>query len=71
MGLATAGMGFVPSAASIGLAAPFILVLLRILQGLALGGEYGGAAIYVAGCTDNLRRLACRYRLVKIGGRSC
>jgi len=48
MGLATAGMGFVPSAASIGLAAPFILVLLRILQGLALGGEYGGAAIYVA-----------------------
>lgn len=48
MGVATAGMGFVPSAASIGLAAPFILILLRILQGLALGGEYGGAAIYVA-----------------------
>lgn len=48
MGLATAGMGFVPSAASIGLAAPLILIGLRILQGLALGGEYGGAAIYVA-----------------------
>ncbi|MBV5324672.1 MAG: MFS transporter, partial [Rhodospirillaceae bacterium] len=36
------------SAASIGLAAPVILLALRILQGLALGGEYGGAAIYVA-----------------------
>lgn len=48
MGLATAGVGLVPSAASIGLAAPFIVLGLRILQGLALGGEYGGAAIYVA-----------------------
>jgi len=48
MGLATAAIGFVPSAASIGLAAPIILLSLRILQGLALGGEYGGAAIYVA-----------------------
>ena len=48
MGLATAGVGLVPSAASIGLAAPGIILLLRILQGLALGGEYGGAAIYVA-----------------------
>nr|WP_295667119.1 MFS transporter [Sphingomonas sp.] len=48
MDIATAGMGFVPSAASIGLAAPCILIVLRILQGLALGGEYGGAAIYVA-----------------------
>lgn len=48
MGLATAAIGFVPSAASIGLAAPVILLALRILQGLALGGEYGGAAIYVA-----------------------
>ena len=48
MGLATAGVGFVPSAASIGVAAPAIVLLLRILQGLALGGEYGGAAIYVA-----------------------
>ena len=48
MGLATAAVGFVPSAASIGYAAPAIILLLRILQGLALGGEYGGAAIYVA-----------------------
>lgn len=48
MGVATAGVGFVPSAASVGLAAPAIVILLRILQGLALGGEYGGAAIYVA-----------------------
>jgi len=48
MGIATAGVGFVPSAETIGLAAPFIIILLRILQGLALGGEYGGAAIYVA-----------------------
>jgi MFS family permease len=48
MGVATAGVGFLPSAASIGYAAPAILILLRIMQGLALGGEYGGAAIYVA-----------------------
>jgi MFS family permease len=48
MGLATAAVGFVPSAASIGIAAPIILLLLRVVQGLALGGEYGGAAIYVA-----------------------
>jgi MFS family permease len=48
MGLATAGVGLIPSAASIGIAAPILLIFLRILQGLALGGEYGGAAIYVA-----------------------
>lgn len=48
MGLATAGVGLTPAAASIGIAAPIILILLRIAQGLALGGEYGGAAIYVA-----------------------
>ena len=48
MGLATAGVGLIPSAASIGMAAPILLIFLRILQGLALGGEYGGAAIYVA-----------------------
>jgi MFS family permease len=48
MGLATAGVGLIPSAAAIGIAAPILLILLRILQGLALGGEYGGAAIYVA-----------------------
>lgn len=48
MGIATAGVGFIPSAETIGLAAPAIILLLRIMQGLALGGEYGGAAIYVA-----------------------
>jgi MFS family permease len=48
MGLATAGVGLVPSYGAIGAAAPIILILLRIAQGLALGGEYGGAAIYVA-----------------------
>ncbi len=48
MGVATAGVGLVPSAETIGLAAPAIVILLRILQGLALGGEYGGAAVYVA-----------------------
>src|ERR1700754_830093 len=48
MGIATAGVGLVPPAAQIGLAAPLIVIGLRVLQGLALGGEYGGAAIYVA-----------------------
>ena len=48
MGIATAGVGLIPSAASIGYAAPALVLLLRILQGLALGGEYGGAAVYVA-----------------------
>jgi MFS family permease len=48
MGIATAGVGLVPDAATIGLVAPAIVILFRILQGLALGGEYGGAAIYVA-----------------------
>jgi MFS family permease len=48
MGGATALIGFLPTYASIGLAAPAILLLIRVLQGLALGGEYGGAAVYVA-----------------------
>ncbi|MDP3905677.1 MFS transporter [Novosphingobium sp.] len=48
MGIATAGVGLVPSADTIGYWAPAIIIVLRILQGLALGGEYGGAAIYVA-----------------------
>src|SRR3954467_11353178 len=48
MGGATAVIGFLPTFAQIGYAAPIILLLIRILQGLALGGEYGGAAVYVA-----------------------
>ncbi len=48
MGAATFVVGLLPNYASIGIAAPVILVALRMLQGLALGGEYGGAATYVA-----------------------
>ncbi|MBW8754762.1 MAG: MFS transporter [Sphingomonadales bacterium] len=56
MGVATAGVGLIPSAATIGLWAPAIVILLRILQGLALGGEYGGAAIYVSEHAEPARR---------------
>jgi MFS family permease len=48
MGLSTFIVGILPNYASIGVAAPVILIILRMLQGLALGGEYGGAATYVA-----------------------
>jgi MFS family permease len=48
MGGATAVVGFLPTYATIGIAAPVALLIIRILQGLALGGEYGGAVVYVA-----------------------
>ncbi len=56
MGGATALIGFLPTYATIGIAAPIILLLIRVLQGLALGGEYGGAAVYVAEHVPDARR---------------
>ncbi|MDQ0560667.1 MFS family permease [Rhizobium mesoamericanum] len=56
MGLSTFLVGVLPGAATIGIAAPIILIGLRLLQGLALGGEYGGAATYVAEHAPHGRR---------------
>jgi MFS family permease len=56
MGLSTVLVGFMPTYKTIGFAAPLILVLLRLAQGLALGGEYGGAATYVAEHAPDHRR---------------
>lgn len=56
MGLSTFLVGVLPSYSSIGMAAPVILIALRLLQGLALGGEYGGAATYVAEHAPQNRR---------------
>jgi MFS family permease len=56
MGAATFLVGILPGYASIGIAAPIILISLRLLQGLALGGEYGGAATYVAEHAPNGKR---------------
>ena len=56
MGSSTFIVGILPTSDSIGLAAPIILIILRLLQGLALGGEYGGAATYVAEHAPQNRR---------------
>ena len=56
MGLSTFAVGLLPGYDSIGIASPIILVLLRVLQGLALGGEYGGSATYVAEHAPNNKR---------------
>ena len=56
MGFATFTVGVLPNYASIGVAAPIMLVVLRLMQGLALGGEYGGAATYVAEHAPNNKR---------------
>ncbi|MDQ4419770.1 MFS transporter [Sphingobium sp. DEHP117] len=56
MGLSTFAVGLLPSYESIGVAAPLILLAMRLLQGLALGGEYGGAATYVAEHAPNNKR---------------
>ncbi|MFN8537088.1 MAG: MFS transporter [Thermomicrobiales bacterium] len=56
MGGATFLIGLLPGYGTIGIAAPIILLIIRLLQGLALGGEYGGAATYVAEHVPDKRR---------------
>src|SRR5206468_8432322 len=56
MGISTFVVGLLPSYETIGWAAPVILIALRMLQGLALGGEYGGAVVYVAEHAPHGRR---------------
>jgi MFS family permease len=56
MGGATALIGLLPTYLTIGIAAPIALLLIRVLQGLALGGEYGGAAVYVAEHVPDAKR---------------
>jgi MFS family permease len=56
MGASTMAIGLLPGADTIGVAAPILLVLIRIIQGFAMGGEYGGAAVYVAEHAHPARR---------------
>ncbi|MBI6885015.1 MFS transporter [Pseudomonas putida] len=56
MGVSTFAIGLLPSYSQIGIAAPILFVLMRMLQGLALGGEYGGAVVYVAEHAENKHR---------------